>query len=117
LRGAVLDPHGAVIAGARVTATRTGVGKSRETTTNDSGVFVFSNLPPGSYEVRIRADGFKDKVSSAPITLQIGETITLDATLEVGDVGEIVDLISEVPLVQTSTSAVAETIDSRDIKS
>ncbi|HSE32131.1 MAG TPA: TonB-dependent receptor [Pyrinomonadaceae bacterium] len=117
LRGTVVDPHDAVIAGARVTATRTSVGISRETTTNDSGVFVFSNLSPGSYEVRIRATGFKDKVSSAPITLQVGETVTLDATLEVGAVGEIVDLTAEVPLAQTSTSAVAETIDSRDIKS
>ena len=117
LRGTVLDPVGAVIAGARVTATQPSVGISRETTTNDSGVFVFSNLSPGSYEVRIRAEGFKDKVSSAPITLQVGETVTLDATLEVGSVGEIVDLTAEVPLVQTSTSAVADTIDSRDIKS
>ncbi len=117
LRGTVVDPNAAVIAGARVTATRTSVGISRETTTNDSGVFVFSNLSPGSYEVRIHANGFKDKVSSAPITLQVGETITLDATLEVGEVGEIVDLTEDGTLVQTSTSAVAETIDSHYIKS
>jgi len=117
LRGSVVDPHAASIAGARVTATQTSVGISRETTTNDSGVFVFSNLSPGSYKVRIHADGFKDKTSSAPITLRVGETVTLDATLEVGEVGVIVDLIDGVPVVETSTSAVAETIDSREIKS
>src|SRR6185295_14084710 len=56
LRGTVVDPNGAVIPGARVTATRTNVGTSRETTTNDSGLYVFSSLVPGSYEVRIHAN-------------------------------------------------------------
>src|SRR4030095_4841465 len=117
LRGTVHDPVGAVISGARVTASRTSTGTSRETTTNDEGVYVFSNLPPDSYEVRIQATGFADKVSSTRITLQVGEVVTLDASLEVGAVYGTTDLVGEIPLVDTSTSSVAGTIAEREIKS
>jgi outer membrane receptor protein involved in Fe transport len=116
LRGTVVDPVGAVIAGATVTATRKSVGISRETTTNNDGVFVFSNLSPGSYEVRISATGFKDKVSSAAITLQVGETVTLDATLEVGPGAETVDLVAEMPLVETSSSSTTKVVEERLIQ-
>lgn len=116
LRGTVIDQNGAVLAGANVTATRKSVGTSRTTTTNDSGAFVFTNLPPDSYEVRIQAEGFRAKVSSAPVTLQVGDIATIDATLEVGPGPETVDLIAEMPLVETSSSSVAKVVEERLIQ-
>ena len=116
LRGTVIDQNGAVVAGATVTATRKSVGTSRTTTTNDSGTFVFSSLPPDSYEVRIQAAGFRAKVSSVPVTLQVGDTATIDATLEVGPGAETVDLISEMPLVETSSSSVMKVVEERWIE-
>ncbi|MDQ6652708.1 MAG: TonB-dependent receptor [Acidobacteriota bacterium] len=116
LSGRVLDPNGAVILGAAVTATQKATGVKRETTTNDEGVFVLSNLPPGEYDLRIQAGGFADKVSQAPIVVQVGQTTTLDAKLEVGATTTTVDLIGEVPLVETDTSTVDGVINEREIQ-
>ena len=117
LRGIVKDPNGAVVTGSQVSATQKDTGVKRETTTNADGLYVLSNLPPGSYEVRIQAAGFADKISATPVVLQVGQIVTLDATLEVGSVGETVDLVGEIPPVDTSNSAVAGVIDQREIQS
>ena len=117
LRGIVMDHNGALVPGSRVTATQKDTGIKRETTTNAEGLYVLSNLPPGSYEVRVQATGFADKVSATPVALQVGQTITMDATLEVGTLTERTDLVGEIPLVETSTSAVEGVIDQRQIQS
>ena len=62
LRGIVKDPNGAVVRGSQVSATQKDTGVKRETTTNADGLYVLSNLPPGSYEVRVQAAGFVDKI-------------------------------------------------------
>src|SRR5690242_16526370 len=76
LRGVVTDPMGAVVPGANVKATNTATGASRETTTNDEGLYVLSNLPPGDYELRVEAKGFAAKVSKEPVRLQVGQSVT-----------------------------------------
>lgn len=116
LRGIVKDPNEAVVPGAQVIATQKDTGTKRETTTNGEGMYVLSNLPPGFYEVRVQATGFKDKVSATPVALQVGQTVTLDATLEVGALSESTDLVGEIPLVETTTSGVEGVIDQREIQ-
>ena len=116
LRGIVRDPNGAVVSGSRVSATQKDTGVKRETTTNADGLYVLSNLPPGFYEVRIQATGFADKISATPVALQVGQSVTLDATLEVGSLSATTDLVGEIPLVETSNSAVAGVIDQREIQ-
>ena len=59
-------------------------------------------MAPGEYTVRISAVGFSAKTSESPITLQVGQSKTVDATLEVGSVTETVDLIGEIPLIDTT---------------
>ena len=117
LRGIVKDPNGALVPGSRVSATQKDTGITRETTTNAEGFYVLSNLPPGSYEVKVEATGFKDKISATPVTLLVGQSVTLDTTLELGTVGETVDLVGEMPLVETSNSAVDGVIDQREVES
>jgi len=117
IRGTITDAHEAVIAGARVTAEQKNVGILRQATTNTDGLYVFSNLPPGLYEIRIKANGFADKVSTTPVALQVGQTVTVDAVLEIGTVGEKVDLVAEIPLVDTSTSVVEGVVNDREIQS
>jgi len=117
LRGTVKDPNGAVVAGARVSATQKDTGIRRETITNGDGLYVFSNLSPDAYEIRIQAAGFADKVSATPVALQVGQGATLDTTLEVASVGESVDLAGDVPLVETSNSVVAGVVDQREMES
>jgi outer membrane receptor protein involved in Fe transport len=117
LSGRVLDPNGALISGATVTATQKATGVKRETTTNDDGVFVIPNLPPDEYDLKIQSAGFADKVSKSPIALQVGQTVTLNAELELGYKTTIVDLVEYVPLVETNTSTVNGVINEREIQS
>ncbi|HEX8845679.1 MAG TPA: carboxypeptidase regulatory-like domain-containing protein [Pyrinomonadaceae bacterium] len=119
LSGIITDPNGAVVAGAQVTATQKATGVQRETTTNDSGVYVLSNLPPGQYEVKIQAKGFASKISQSPVVLQVGQSVTLDAALEIDPKSEnvVVDLVAEIPLVDTLSSKVDRVIDEREIAS
>src|SRR5262249_1343982 len=83
LQGRVVDPHGAVITHADIVATQKDTGIKRATTSNDEGIFVLTNLPPGDYEVNVKANGFTEKTYSS-VTLLVGQTVTLDTALEVG---------------------------------
>ncbi|MDX6289999.1 MAG: hypothetical protein QOH42_1798, partial [Blastocatellia bacterium] len=117
LSGRIIDPNEAVIRGATVSATQKATSVRRETTTNDDGVFVLSNLPPGEYEVKIQAPGFADKISKSPILVQVGQVSTIDAQLDVGANTATVDLIEHMPLVETNTSTVNEVINESEIQS
>ena len=86
LNGIVTDPQDAVISGARVTALSEAQGISREAETNASGVYVFSNLLPGSYNLRIEKTGFAPS-EHKDIQLEAGRITTLDAKLNVASQG------------------------------
>ena len=113
MTGRVVDHNGAVIAGAQISVTNIATSARRETTTNDDGLYVLSGLVPGDYTVRVQAVGFSAKTSESPITLQVGQSKTVDATLDVGSVTETVDLVGEIPLIDTTTSAVDGLIDKK----
>jgi hypothetical protein len=116
LSGRVIDPNGAVVQGASVKATNTATGAARETTSNAEGLYVLSNLPPGDYVLRVEAAGFTPKVSKEPIRLQVGQSVTTDAPLEINvKVTEMVDLVGETPLVDTNTSKVDQVIGEKEI--
>ncbi|HEY7783209.1 MAG TPA: carboxypeptidase-like regulatory domain-containing protein, partial [Pyrinomonadaceae bacterium] len=118
LIGTITDPNGAVVAGARVVLTQTATGVRRETTSNDEGRYVISNLAPGAYELRIEAKGFTSKVSSDPIEVNVGQTVTLNVPLEIG-VSESATVIlnSAQDLIDNGASVVNGVIDSRQVES
>src|SRR5271165_3466934 len=59
LQGTVKDPSGAVVARAHVTATAPTLVGSKETVTDSAGYYRFANLPPGTYTIVVRAEGFQ----------------------------------------------------------
>src|SRR5688572_21635614 len=81
LTGIVSDPLGAVVAGAKITATLDGAGIRRETSTNDEGLYVFTDLVSGEYELRVEAAGFMTKVSKVPLSVKVGQSVTLNVSL------------------------------------
>ena len=87
LTGAVTDPTGAVIPGAAVTVTHKGTGVARTTTTSADGGYLIQQLEPGQYRLEISMQGFKTAVRD-PVTLPVGITSTVNATLEIGAVTE-----------------------------
>jgi outer membrane receptor protein involved in Fe transport len=117
LSGSVTDPNGAVVAGAQITASHKATGTKRETTTNDEGLYVLSNLPPGEYEIKVEKQGFVTKISSSPVTLQVGQIVTLSVPLEIGlRESMTVDLVEYQPLIDTNASVVNGVIDSREVE-
>src|SRR6266446_2650872 len=75
ITGRVTDPQGKVVAGATVTATNKGTGSSRSATTNESGDYTITQLPPGKYEVAAEAKGFS-KALVQDFELNVGATVT-----------------------------------------
>ena len=117
LSGTVKDPNGAVIGGAQVQATQIATSAKRETTTNAEGVFVLTNLAAGEYEVKIQAVGFSLK--QVDVTLQVGQTETLNSTLNVGSVSVDTGMIysDSLAAINTESSVVDGVVSKREIES
>lgn len=93
LRGIVLDHNGAVIANANVTLVRKGEKGGRVKATNDEGNFRFESLEPGSYTVIVEAPGFTT-FKEKDLEVKSGEDVSLEVTLPVGAVGEVITVYS-----------------------
>jgi len=102
IRGAVTDPNGAAIPGARVTIT--GTTGDRNITTNDEGVYEVNNLIPGVYTVRIEQSGFTT-VNATNQTVFVGKATTVNAQLQVGAAGAVVDVTGTNEVDQSRTDA------------
>src|SRR5262252_833802 len=85
ISGTVTDPSGAVVSGATVTITSLDRGTSDTVTTNDSGLYVKERLVPGNYEVKLEAQGFKQKIISS-VRVDVDTQTKIDAALEAGAV-------------------------------
>jgi hypothetical protein len=101
-RGTVTDQSQALIEGVKVTFTNVATGVSRTATTDASGVYDVPFVQPGDYTVTFAKEAFKTLTRSG-ITLYL-QTITVDATLEVGAASEKVTVIGDAPLVQTESA-------------
>ena len=114
ITGTVVDPVGAPINGATVTASDTERGTVYTAKTNDSGVFNFTRIPVGNYEVRATSSGFETAVQP-PFTLVLNQTARLEFKMKVGAVSQTVEVTSEVPQLQTDTTQVSTLIDSNAV--
>ena len=100
LLGTVTDSSGAAVANAKVTITETNTGISHSSQTNDSGNYVFPDLPPGMYTVTAEQSGFK-RESRQRIDLIVNTTERVDLVLQPGNVNETVTVEAETPILQT----------------
>ncbi len=100
LVGTVTDVSGAVVPSARVTVTETNTGISRTGATNPSGGYVFTNLNAGRYRVEIEQPGFSKAVRDG-IDVFVNSTVRVDIQLRPGEITQTVDVVAEVPLLQT----------------
>ena len=116
LTGTVTDPNGAVVQGAVVNATNIATNISSSTKTNEDGTYTFTALPPGEYTVAVEVAGFKRNVLTG-VVLQIAEATRLDIPLEVGAVTEEVSVVSQAPLVRSTSSEQGQVIDYKQIQS
>lgn len=117
LTGRVFDPNGAVISGAIVTITRDDTGVKRQTTTSSDGVYVVTNLPVGDYKVQVEASGFSAR--TLPVSLRVGQSETLDTTLNVGSVIVDEDMVipNRLDAIEKNASVVDGVINAGEIQS
>ena len=109
LSGTVVDPAGAVVPGAAVTIVDPATNLTRETVTNDAGIYTFPSLAPGSYMVTARSSGFA-AAEIKDVVLNVNDRRSLQIQLTVGDVGATVQVTAEPSLVDESP-AVTTTVD------
>jgi len=115
LNGVVTDPQGALVANAQVTATNPSTKVVRSTTSSASGLFVFNDLAPGRYEVRVESKGFNPWQAMVPA--EVGQQVNLKIRLVVGgqkSVVEINDTDNEL-LVDTTSSVVDGVVTAHQI--
>ena len=114
LVGTVSDPSGGVIAGAKVTITETGTGQVYTLATGSSGDFVRPALKPSTYSVTVGAPGFRTS-EQKDILLKAGERTGVNITLTIGDVGQTVEVTAAAPLLQTESTSVGASINSKTL--
>jgi hypothetical protein len=114
IRGAVLDPSGATVRSATVTATQVETGLSRSVVTDRQGVYVLVELPIGHYQFEVRALGFQ-KYLQEGISLNVNETATVSVHLKLGAETQQVEVRADAALVQSTVSSLGETVMEREI--
>ncbi len=113
--GVVTDATGAVVPGAKVTATNVETGVAVTDTTNSAGIYNIRFLQIGKYKVTTVAPGFS-KQSFGPFSLEIDQVAKVDVKLALGSATTTVDVTSTAtPLLDTEDAALATTIDANTI--
>src|SRR4051794_25961867 len=92
LTGSVQDVSGALVGGAAVTLRNEETGATRAVTTSEGGTYTFDAIPTGFYTIEIEAKGFK-KVVLRQNEVRIGQPTTVNATLDIGQVTETVEVV------------------------
>ncbi len=109
LSGRVSDPSGGVVPEAAVSVRDVDTGISRDVVSNEQGYYTVPSLSPGSYEVRVRKDGFKS-ILQGGIKLLADDKARLDFVLELGALAETVSVTSDVPLLATESADLSKSI-------
>ena len=109
ISGLVTDPSGALVTGALVITTETRTGVRAETTTDAKGYFSFPALPIGSYDVEIRAKGFRTYKNTG-LVIDANSALRLDAQLDLGSATEEVTIRSDAMAVETQSTQLGEVI-------
>ena len=112
VRGVVTDASGAVIAGAAVTLLNVEQNRPYPFITNQSGEYVVVQLPPGSYNLSVKAAGFK-QYQRTGLTLEVAQVVEIDVPLEVGAITEAIEVTGQAPLLETASSTLGEVVNSK----
>ncbi len=110
LKGTVLDPQAAAIPGATVTVTNPSTGSIKVVKAGSDGTYQVPALAPGTYEVKVEAQGFQKSIAKS-VLLTVGQVEIYDFHLTVGSVNTVVEVSTEAPLISVTQTQQANTID------
>ncbi len=114
ITGRVTDASGGAVAGAQVSATNAATNNAVWATADESGDYTILFLTPGRYSLAAEAPGFK-KLLRPEVEVRVGDKLTLDLALEVGELVETVNVVTETPLLEAATASSGQVIDRKRI--
>jgi hypothetical protein len=114
IEGAVSDPSGAIVPGAKVTITNLGTGQLINLTSNSSGAFNSGALVPGSYRTQVSAKGFS--AVEVPVTVLVGNTATVNINLQIGGENVVMEVQTSAAQVNLEQSTVQGVLDEQQIE-
>src|SRR5579872_6722166 len=115
LTGTVIDQSQAVVVNSQITLTNKDTGAVRTTQSNSAGLYRFDLVPAGHYEIKVAMAGFKS-ITVASTELIVGETSTLNFTLEPGSISQTVTVTEQAPLVDVTKTNVGIDISPQQIQ-
>ena len=114
VRGVVGD-SGGIVPGVTVTLLNESNGATRDAVSNEQGLYNFSAVPPGTYTVKAELAGFKT-FESKGVRVATQQFVTMDITLDVGQLQETITVTGASPLIDTSNASTGGVIDSRQLE-
>jgi hypothetical protein len=115
LSGTITDPSGKVVPQAQIMIENVATGVQSIVTTNTDGFYIAVNLLPGDYRVTTSATGFNTEVKTG-ITMNVGGQQTFDLTLHVGTVSHRIEVTTEAPAVQLTSSEIGATVSATTVR-
>ena len=112
ITGTVMDPSGAAVVGATVTAKSVERGTIFKAESNEAGIYRITQLPVGNYDLRIEKSGFQTSLYPS-FTLVLNQIARIDVQLKVGQVSETVEVSGAAPILKTEATLVDTIIDSK----
>ena len=112
--GVVNDPTGAVVGGANITIINTATNQVIRTNSNSSGAYASGALSPGQYKVQVSAKGFSSL--SELVNVQVGNTATLNATLQIGQENQVIEVQAGTEEVNTEQASVQGVLSRQQIE-
>jgi hypothetical protein len=110
ISGTVIDASHSVVPGAQVTVTSIDNGVTHQYTTNSDGIYVAPFLQPGRYKVVATGSNF-DSVEATGLTLQVGQTLTIDLSMAVQSASTTVEVSASTPILDPEKTEVSQGVD------
>jgi hypothetical protein len=107
--GVVTDPSGAVVSGADIEVTNQDTGLQRATKSNDSGIYIVPQLPPGTYSISAKATGFAAQ-NRQNVQLDVNQSVTLNFSFSTAAVSQTIDVHIAPPLLNTTSATLSNVI-------
>ena len=111
LQGTVADPSQASVANAVITLRNVDTGQDRAAVTNADGFYIFQFLLPGTYDLTVKAPGFRTSVEKG-VTLALTQTLRQDVALLIGDTADTVNVIANIAVLDTDSTSLGTAIRS-----
>ncbi|HEX4544142.1 MAG TPA: carboxypeptidase-like regulatory domain-containing protein [Candidatus Acidoferrum sp.] len=110
ISGIIHDPSDRAIPGAEIIVVNDATNIQYQTKTNDEGIYVVPDLPPGPYRIQVTKRGFKTLIKPGLI-LNVQDALSVSITLPLGAVTEVVTVQVSAPLINTTDASVSTVVD------